>query len=34
GTITTLAAVSQQLEIYSQEKVHGYQLKRKKLKGF
>lgn len=32
GTITTLAAVSQQLEIYSQEKVHGYQLKKEEIK--
>ncbi|AIS53314.1 bifunctional 3-dehydroquinate synthase/phosphatase AroB [Thermoanaerobacter kivui] len=32
GTVTTLAAVSQQLEIYSQEKVHGYKLKKEEIK--
>ncbi len=32
GTITTLAAVSQQLEIYSQEKVHGYLLRKEEIK--
>ncbi|HHW58291.1 MAG TPA: Ppx/GppA family phosphatase [Clostridia bacterium] len=32
GTITSLAAVSQQLEVYSQEKVHGYELKKEEIK--
>jgi len=32
GTITTLAAFSQQLEIYSQEKVHGYLLRKEEIK--
>jgi len=32
GTITSLAAVSQQLEIYSEEKVHGYVLEREEIK--
>jgi exopolyphosphatase/guanosine-5'-triphosphate,3'-diphosphate pyrophosphatase len=32
GTITSLAAVSQQLEVYSEEKVHGYVLEKEEIK--